>query len=290
MARIRSIKPDFFTSETIARLPISARLTFIGLWTHVDDNGVCVLNEMLITAALYPLDDPPEALRRITEDLRSLSGESLVRLYRSSGKRYLFITSWDEHQKISHPRKARYPRPDEPGCEPLTCENANPPEPLRKSSGATPEERRSHSALSREQGAGSRDKPLAPADANARKTQRPRDELWDALMAACQVDTTGIPKSARGAYNTAVADLRQISATPAQITLRARRYRQRWPNASLTPTALARRWGELADGTRDSPADRTPADRPARDVLADLDRRAAEDHRAAMEALTRRVD
>jgi len=39
MARIRTIKPSFFTSLTIADLGLAERLTFIGLWTHVDDEG-----------------------------------------------------------------------------------------------------------------------------------------------------------------------------------------------------------------------------------------------------------
>lgn len=39
MAKIRSIKPDFFTSEDVSALPLRARLTWIGLWTHCDDHG-----------------------------------------------------------------------------------------------------------------------------------------------------------------------------------------------------------------------------------------------------------
>lgn len=64
-------------------------------------------------------------------------------------------------------------------------------------------------------------------------------------MAACGVDTTAITASSRGAYNRAVRDLKAVDATPGQITLRARKYQQQWPTASLTPTALARRWSEL---------------------------------------------
>lgn len=117
MARIRSIKPDFWTSEAIGGLPVSTRLTFIGLWCYVDDNGVGILNEVLITAALYALDEPSEALARTREDLRSLSGAGLVHLYAKGPKRYIAVTNWDEHQKPSHPRAPRYPRPDSEGCE-----------------------------------------------------------------------------------------------------------------------------------------------------------------------------
>lgn len=38
--RIRNIKPEFWRSQDITALDKSARLTFIGLWNYVDDNGV----------------------------------------------------------------------------------------------------------------------------------------------------------------------------------------------------------------------------------------------------------
>jgi hypothetical protein len=114
MARIRSIKPEFFTSETVAALPLSARLTFIGLWTYADDNGVGIYNELLITAAIWPLErDNLETLSRTREDVASLSRAGLVTLYSDSRKTYVYVTSWDEHQKVDHPRKPRYPRPHE---------------------------------------------------------------------------------------------------------------------------------------------------------------------------------
>lgn len=116
MARIRSIKPEFFTSEVIAAQSLSARLTFIGLWTYVDDNGVGLDNELLITAAIWPLErDNLETLARTREDIESLSRAGLVTRYRDSRKCYLHITSWTEHQKVDHPRKPRYPLPSEVG-------------------------------------------------------------------------------------------------------------------------------------------------------------------------------
>jgi hypothetical protein len=160
--RIRSIKPEFFTSEVITSLPLSARLTFIGLWTYVDDNGVGPDNERLILAAIYPLEgDPSETLRRVSDDLRTLSAAGLVQRYEGDSKRLLYIRSWDEHQRVSHPGKPRYARP-------LTCENTDPPAILPKSSGKAPE------TLRPEQGAGSREQgtsTLPPVAASF-------DEFW----------------------------------------------------------------------------------------------------------------
>lgn len=88
---------------------------------------------------------------------------------------------------------------------------------------------------------------VAPAVAPA---ARPRDVVWDAVMDACQIDTASIPGSARGAYNKAVADLKQANADPDEIARRAMHFRMHWPDITLTPTALARRWAEIAEPPR----------------------------------------
>jgi hypothetical protein len=127
MARIRTIKPEFWKSESIARLPIRCRLTFIALWSYVDDNGVGRDNERLVAAEVYPLeDDPREAVDWIREDLATLARESRIVRYTVEGRRYLHVTGWSEHQKIDRPNRPRYPTPDSDGATPLTCENLNP--------------------------------------------------------------------------------------------------------------------------------------------------------------------
>jgi len=163
MARIRSIKPDFWKSESIARLPIRTRLTFIALWSYVDDNGVGRDNEKLIAAELYPLeDDPREAVEMVREDLAILARESRVCRYEVDGKRFLSVVNWSEHQKIDRPNKARYPQPDAEGAEPVTCDDAAPREdaaqPSRKSRAVT-----SSGEGSREQGAGKKEQDAALA-------------------------------------------------------------------------------------------------------------------------------
>jgi hypothetical protein len=84
-------------------------------------------------------------------------------------------------------------------------------------------------------------KELAPA------TARQRDEIWDALLTACGVDPDGpFTNDARGAYNKATKQLRDVDATPEEIRRRAAIFRGQWRDVSLTPTALARRWNECA--------------------------------------------
>jgi len=115
--RIRSIKPEFWSSEDIAALPWDCRLLFIGLWSYVDDSGVGRDNEKLIVADLFPLeDDTRDALATVSRGLDALTAAGLVNRYTVDGRRFLHITTWRSHQKIDRPANPRYPSP--------TCENA----------------------------------------------------------------------------------------------------------------------------------------------------------------------
>lgn len=96
--------------------------------------------------------------------------------------------------------------------------------------------------------------PAAPTPTATVTEIRPRDLVWDAVMAACAIDSTSITKSARGAYNRAVGDLRSIEASPEEIHLRAQRHLALWPHVSLTPNSLARHWAELSEDPRRVPA------------------------------------
>src|SRR5688500_10427158 len=126
MARIRTIKPEFFTSLTIADLTPEQRLTFIGLWTHVDDEGRCVDDARLIKAAVWPLDDRTAA--DVEDDLRALTEASLITRYTLTRKRYMAVTGWREHQRINRPTPSKLPAPElgEPTPpEPSTSGNAD---------------------------------------------------------------------------------------------------------------------------------------------------------------------
>lgn len=110
MARIRTIKPDFFTSDTVTALPLRARLTWVGLWTHCDDYGRCRDNVKLVKAAVWPLDDV--SLRDIADDLTALErARVLFRYVGADGKAYIQVTNWSEHQKVDRPSKSTIPAP-----------------------------------------------------------------------------------------------------------------------------------------------------------------------------------
>jgi len=121
MARIRTIKPEFFTSLTVAGLPVEARLTFIGLWTYADDEGRGVYDPRLVKAAVWPLDDRTAA--DVEKDLQALTEASLITHYEVAGRQYFVIRSWQEHQKINRPTKSKLPDVEDREHPPPTSGN-----------------------------------------------------------------------------------------------------------------------------------------------------------------------
>jgi hypothetical protein len=110
VARIRTIKPTFFTSATIAELSPWGRLMFLGLLTHVDDEGRCINEPRVIKGALFPLDDVVTAsdVVNLTMELEELG---LVRSYEAGKRSYLVVCSFREHQRINRPSKSTLPPP-----------------------------------------------------------------------------------------------------------------------------------------------------------------------------------
>lgn len=181
MPRIRTIKPDFWRSEEIAALPKPVRLTFIGLWTYVDDNGVGLDNYKLVAAELYPLeDDPRESLANVREDLELLAKVDKIVRYTVAGKAYLEIVNWEKHQKIDRPGRPRYPTSCHPDAIALGCENIrNVPageslldEPSRESRD-TP----SPGIGNREQGIGNREQGTSTSGKNPRRDEATRPDV-----------------------------------------------------------------------------------------------------------------
>jgi hypothetical protein len=144
VARIRTIKPEFWTSEQIVDCSRDARLLFIGLWNHCDSNGVMPLNLRSIKMKVFPgdddvfvddsantrgmFDDRSTSVRRLIDELRSAE---LITFYTVDNTQYLLVTGFKAHQRIDN-EKAKYPPPDTddppapPGIEP-----DNPPPTLR---------------------------------------------------------------------------------------------------------------------------------------------------------------
>lgn len=109
MARMRTIKPETFISETLAEVSVHARWTFAGLWTYADDEGRGRADARLIKAAIWALDDDVTS-REVAAFLDELEAESLICRYEAvDGKKYLHIVNFSEHQKPNRPVPSKLP-------------------------------------------------------------------------------------------------------------------------------------------------------------------------------------
>ncbi|MDI3424262.1 hypothetical protein [Streptomyces luteolus] len=109
MARIRTIKPEAFISESLAEVSVSAERTFFGLLTQADDHGRCCDQAAVIAGALWALR-PEHGPLAVEDDLTQLAGAGLICRYEGDdGKNYLHIVTWAKHQKINRPSGSRFP-------------------------------------------------------------------------------------------------------------------------------------------------------------------------------------
>ena len=113
--RIRTTKPEFWRSKTIAALPWDVRFVLKGLESYVDDNGVGKDDIALIAADVFPRDlsgNPRETLARLSEAISQLSEAGLIVRYEFDGEDLIYIERWKDIQRIDKPGRGRFPRPD----------------------------------------------------------------------------------------------------------------------------------------------------------------------------------
>ncbi len=106
MPKIRTIKPEMKSSETVAKLSIYARLLFIWLITEADDEGRLLDNAKTLSGTCFPLDDDIE-VKDVSKWLEEIADVGLIRRYRRDEKSVIQITGWSEHQKIQPTRKSK---------------------------------------------------------------------------------------------------------------------------------------------------------------------------------------
>lgn len=119
MARIRSLKPEFWTDEKVGECSVSARLLFLGALNFADDHGGLDRSAKQLKAQVFPYDNLDlEAL------VQELLANGLWVEYEAGGKNYLHIIGFQKHQKIEKKSKPRVPvydssvKPPRPLTEP----------------------------------------------------------------------------------------------------------------------------------------------------------------------------
>jgi hypothetical protein len=244
MPRIRSIHPDLHRDKTLSTISATAERTFVRLWCHLDDDGRGEDDPDLLKADLYPRHRDVTA-DHIETDLQELAAAGLIIRYTVNGDRYLSCKpdTWATYQRPQKRQDSKLPGPERADTPPVQEESRNgkrPVAPVGEGRGEVEE------------------KELAPA-----KPPRERDYIFEAITDSCGLNRKELTASARGAANKAAKELRDIGASPEGIHARAAIYRKKWPDATLTPSALAKNYAQLGvtpNGSRASPRDDECAD------------------------------
>ncbi len=124
MARIRTIKPDFWKDEDIARLPPVVQLFFIALWNFADRKGRLEDRPERLKVEIFPYTkaDIEKCLSLLASPKKS-SGEPFIIRYEANGRKYIQIVNFEKHQR-PHSTEQESIIPDPPNPIPLTSETA----------------------------------------------------------------------------------------------------------------------------------------------------------------------
>lgn len=105
MARIRTIKPEFWTDEDMSEVSEPACLLAIGLLNYADDEGYFNANPKLIRAAVFPIREPS---RTIPVLLQELSSCGYIALFSTpDGKHFGHICNFARHQVVNKPKASK---------------------------------------------------------------------------------------------------------------------------------------------------------------------------------------
>lgn len=105
MARIRTVKPEFWQDEDLAALNPFTQLLAIGLLNHADDYGFFKAHKALVKAAVFPFS---EASLNIHGMLIELSNIDYIELFQGTdGKPYGHVIGFSKHQKVNRPTPSK---------------------------------------------------------------------------------------------------------------------------------------------------------------------------------------
>jgi len=98
MPKIRTVKPSFFMSRAVKKLTDEQKLVWLGLWPNADDEGRMLDEPEIIAGQLWALSKSAVKIDRILDGLDD--ADRIIR-YEVAGERFIQVTGWHEHQKIT---------------------------------------------------------------------------------------------------------------------------------------------------------------------------------------------
>lgn len=127
MARIRSLRPEFWSDRKMADLSPMARLLYMALWNYCDDEGRGRYLPKAIEGFAFPFEQV---------DISTLLGELIrsdrITPYEIAGEQYFYIPRFVRYQKPDKASASRLPAPSDvsskpPRSLPEASESGTPP-------------------------------------------------------------------------------------------------------------------------------------------------------------------
>lgn len=101
MARIRTLKPEFWTHPVMARLPADVQLLAIALLNHSDDYGYFRADPNVIRSACCPYAEDSD---RVTKGLELLQNAEWIEVVHHPVQGFIgHVNKFDVHQRVYHP-------------------------------------------------------------------------------------------------------------------------------------------------------------------------------------------
>lgn len=112
MARIRTIKPEFWEDETVGKLSRDARLLFIACFNLADDKGRLRWSPAYVRSSAFMFDDDL-TLADVEKLMTELTDLNLVRAYTAGkgGQWLAVVVNFLKHQVINRPSPSQLPPP-----------------------------------------------------------------------------------------------------------------------------------------------------------------------------------
>jgi hypothetical protein len=107
MARIRTIKPEFWTDQKMSRLDALTRLVYVCLWSMADDEGRLEGDAVAVRSFGFPCQD----VEQIDAAIDALAELGRIGVYTDGGNQYIQIIRWSAHQRIDKPANSKLPPP-----------------------------------------------------------------------------------------------------------------------------------------------------------------------------------
>jgi hypothetical protein len=105
------LDPGFWEDLTIGRLSRDARLCFLGLLSHADDEGRVEADARYVKRAAFGFDDDLSVadVEGFLHELRAVC--SNIVFYEAGGRRLAAFTNWRRYQYIQKPQPSKLPPP-----------------------------------------------------------------------------------------------------------------------------------------------------------------------------------